>query len=65
MWFPELCAAMGITYQGPQHQDVVAVSPSLAYYDPASPASQDEVKATLGSTSCKSNPVSFFSQQML
>lgn len=30
------------------HGDHIPVSPSLAYYDPASPASQDEVKATLG-----------------
>lgn len=48
MWFPVLGEAVWLTYQGPQHQDVVAVFPSLTYYDPASSASQDEVKATLG-----------------
>lgn len=48
MWFLMLGAVVWITYQGPQHQDVVAVSPSLAYYGLASPASKDEVKATLG-----------------
>lgn len=72
MWLPVLGVAVGVTYQGPQHQDAFSVSPSLAY-DPASPAGQNEVKATLRvypayvlqGCGCKSNLVSFLSQEML